>query len=297
MNLLAPRGIIDSHLHIWELGVSKYEWIKPELGFLYNDFPITEARFELSAAGVESAILVQVEDSSADTEYMLAVAQTNDWVLGVVGWVNLENPQEVQQYLENLQQGHKLVGIRHLLHDDPREGILRGEAVLGSLRIIADNGLSFDVSDAWPKDLNDVSFLAGEVENLQIVIDHLGKPPLGEFEKSVWRDQFKKASNYENVSTKLSGLLNAAAKYDAASLNQLFEETLEMFGPGRILFGGDWPVSTINGHYAETVEVLFDLVSSLSVSEQDSILYGNACSAYGLKAQQTKSNFQEQGVN
>jgi predicted TIM-barrel fold metal-dependent hydrolase len=68
LSLIAPHGIIDSHLHIWELGVSQYEWIKPEPGFLCNDFPITEARFELSAAGVDNAILVQVEDSSADTE-------------------------------------------------------------------------------------------------------------------------------------------------------------------------------------------------------------------------------------
>ena len=297
MSLIAPHGIIDSHLHIWELGVSKYEWIKPELGFLYNDFPITEARFELSAAGVDNAILVQVEDSSADTEYMMAVAQSNEWVLGVVGWVKLEAPQEVESYLESLQQGNKLVGIRHLLHDDPRNGFLKMENVLSSLRIIAAQGLSFDVSDAWPKDLNDVSALAEKIEDLRIVIDHLGKPPIGDLEKSNWREQFKKASSYENVSTKLSGLLNAATNYDARSLKQLFEEALEMFGAGRILFGGDWPVSTLNGHYAETVEVLFELISSLSIDEQDSILYGNACSVYALDTQQSVGSFQTRGVN
>jgi L-fuconolactonase len=282
VTLFAQHGIIDSHLHIWELGVSRYEWIRPELGFLYNDFPISEARFELASAGVDSAILVQVEDSLADTEYMLAIADSNEWVRGVVGWVDLQNPETVIETLDRFGRDSKLVGIRHLIHDDPREGLLLNERVQASLRHIAKRGLSFDVSDAWPKDLRDVPILASELDELRIVIDHLGKPPRDKTDQILWRDAMSKAAAFENVSTKLSGLLSAVEIYDSESLREVFDFTLQNFGPGRMLFGGDWPVSTVNGHYSETVEVLFELISDLSIDERDSILQANAAAVYAL---------------
>ncbi|MEG0027802.1 MAG: amidohydrolase family protein [Aurantimicrobium sp.] len=295
MTLFAPQGIIDSHLHIWELGVSRYEWIKPELGFLYNDFPISEARFELATAGVESAILVQVEDSLADTEYMLSIADSNEWVRGVVGWVDLESPDTVAETLERFGRDSKLVGVRHLIHDDPRQGFLVNGNVQASLRKLANRGLSFDVSDAWPKDLRDVPKLAAELDELRIVIDHLGKPPLDKNEQILWQDSMSKAAAFENVSTKLSGLLNAAENYTPQSLQEVFDFTLNQFGPGRMLFGGDWPVSTINGHYAETAEVLFELISTLSIDEQDSILQANAAAVYALDLMPTVSIHSNEG--
>lgn len=282
MSLKAPHGIIDSHLHIWELGVSKYEWIKPELGFLYNDFPITEARFELSAAGVGNAILVQVEDSSADTEYMLSVAESNDWILGVIGWVNLEEPEILKSKLKEEYSNSSIVGFRHLIHDDPREGFLEFPSVRKSLQIIAASDFAFDIPDAWPRSIGHIAGLAASTPELRIVIDHLGKPPGNPEAYGYWLQEFEKTSRYPNVFTKLSGLLEYSETYTAATIRSLFDETLSLFGTDRIMFGGDWPVSSNNGHYSDSVQVLFELISTLSVSEQDSILSQNTRAIYKL---------------
>ena len=83
---------IDAHLHLWNRSVSEYAWITPSLGPLFADFGPDRAHAELEAAGIDAAVLVQAEDSPADTRFMLDVASEHDWVAGVVGWVPLDDP-------------------------------------------------------------------------------------------------------------------------------------------------------------------------------------------------------------
>jgi L-fuconolactonase len=50
-----------------------------------------------------------------------------------------------------------------------------------------------------------------------------------------------------------------------------------------MLYGGDWPVSTLATPYAETVEVARELIASLSPAERDEVLAGSATRAYRLR--------------
>jgi L-fuconolactonase len=290
---VAPQRVIDSHLHIWELGVSNYGWITPELGFLYRDFPAASARQQLDAAGVQDAILVQVEDSLLDTNYMLSAAEQNAWILGVVGWLPLDNPELVAAHLGEGVQHEKLVGLRHLIHDDPRNGFLALNSVRQSLKLVAQAGLAFDIPNAWPKSMGEISNLATRVPDLKILIDHLGKPPLLESDRKGWEHHFKSSSNHSNVSVKLSGLLQSVRHYSEKSLEPLFDLALESFGAHRILFGGDWPVSSISGNYKGTVDVLFGLISKLSADERDLILWKNASSIYGVSSNFSDPTFEK----
>lgn len=284
--------IIDSHLHIWDLSVSGYEWISPEVHSLYRNFLAPSAHAQLKSAGVQNAILVQADDSISDTEYMLSAAEQNSWILGVVGWLPLDEPHAVAAHLEKSGHHHQLVGFRHLIHDDPRSGFLSLTPVQKSLKLIAQADLAFDVPNAWPKSIGDVTDLASQLPDLRILIDHLGKPPLGASERKLWEKLFRTSSRHPNVSVKFSGLVDSVENYTEKSLEPLFNIALESFGATRILFGGDWPVSCIKQNYKNTVEVLFGLISKLSAHEKGLILWRNASKIYKVSPNFSDSTFE-----
>ena len=273
---------IDAHLHLWNRSVSGYAWITPELGPIFADFGPEEARAELDAAGVDAAVLVQAEDSAADTRFMLDVARDHDWVAGVVGWVPLDDPPAARAALDALGDETALCGIRHLVHDDPRDDFLDLPVVRESLAVVAREGLAFDVPDAWPRHLAAATRLAGALPGLSVVIDHLGKPPVGGAGFAAWRRELPAVAALPNTVAKFSGLHLPDVGFSAESVAPLFEITLEAFGPDRIMDGGDWPMSVPHGGYAPTWAVMRSCLDGLAEPERDAVLGGTAARVYRL---------------
>lgn len=281
--------MIDSHLHLWDLGPGAavgprpYAWLGPQHGGLFRSYGEEEAWDTLEAAGVEGAILVQADDTVADTEAMLAVADRNGWVLGVVGWIPLDQPAKAEEQLERFAGNPAFVGVRHLVHDDPRDDFLELPTVRDSLRMLAGHGLAFDVPDAFPRHLGNTVRLARALPGLTVVLDHLGKPPLPNAEAmALWRTDFRALAELPNTVAKVSGLHLPGVPYTAACLRPLWDEALEAFGPGRLMIGGDWPVSTLGAPYSRTLEVLLELVAELSTAEREDFLEDTAVRTYGL---------------
>jgi L-fuconolactonase len=278
-----PRiSAIDAHLHLWDRSVSDYAWLVPEHGALYADFSPLQAKAELDAAGVAGAVLVQAEDSLADTQFLLDVAQNHSWVRGVVGWVDLEHPADAKAALDRWQQHPAFKGIRHLVHDDPRDEFLSMPSVRDSLRLLAARGLAFDVPNAWPRHLGAVTELAGDIPNLTVVIDHLAKPPRGTADFPDWERGLRAAAELPNTVAKFSGLGAAGQPFTPAALREVWDVALAAFGPSRLMYGGDWPMTVPSGGYQATWDVLCTLIGELPPAEQASILAGTAITTYSL---------------
>ncbi|MDH6182348.1 L-fuconolactonase [Microbacteriaceae bacterium SG_E_30_P1] len=278
MSLTTPR--IDAHLHLWDLDPEVYTWLRPESGDLYSSFPPERIEGALVDQHIDGVILVQAADSPADTAYLLEVAAAHDWVAGVVGWVQLDDESVAVGQLDALADAHVLRGIRHLVHDDPRADFLRLPAVRASLRSVAARGLTFDVPDAWPHHLDAAAELASDIDDLTVVIDHLAKPPTDWAARQSWRRSLAAVAARPNTVAKFSGLRSAvAAGYSAATLLPLWNDALELFGPSRLMWGSDWPVS--GRTYAEIIEPILTLVVTLSDSERAAVLGGTAANVYG----------------
>jgi L-fuconolactonase len=283
--------VIDSHLHLWELPAEgpdnnaprPYPWLGPQHGGLFRSYGEAEALETLDAAGVSGAVLVQADDTVADTDLMLGVADRNSWVLGVVGWIPLDKPAEAEPELKRFLRNPALRGIRHLIHDDPRDDFLELPAVRDSLRMLADHGLSFDIPDAFPRHLARTVQLARELPELTIVLDHLGKPPLADAAAmDLWRQDFRALAESPNTVAKVSGLYVPGIPYTAEALRPLWDEAMEAFGPKRLMIGGDWPVSTLGAPYGHTLEVLLELADELTSAERQEFLEATAVRTYGL---------------
>ena len=279
---LRDSAPLDAHLHVWDLTVNRYPWLGPQHGVLYANFSPEQARQELEASGVGSAILVQAEDSVAETEYLLDVADRSDWVAGVVGWVPLEDPEAAAAVLERFGRHPRFCGVRQLVHDDPDPGVLDLPSVRTSLRQLAAAGVPLDVPDAWPRHLEQAGRLAEDVPGLVVVIDHLAKPPRGLPELAEWRAQMTRVARSGTTVAKVSGLRRPGAPYTVDALRPVWEAALELFGPDRLMFGSDWPMTVPEGGYRPTYDVLAALIGELTADEQRSILGGTARSVYRL---------------
>jgi L-fuconolactonase len=274
---------LDAHLHVWDLTVNTYPWLGPQHGALFTSFSPEQAQRELAATGVGSAILVQAEDSVAETEYMLDIADRHDWVAGVVGWVPLEEPDAAAATLERFGRHPRFCGVRQLVHDDPRPDVLDLPSVRASLRHLAAAGVPLDVPDAWPRHLEQAGRLAGDIPDLVIVVDHLAKPPRGLPELAEWRAQMAGVARHPTAVAKVSGLRRPGMPYSVEALRPVWEAALELFGPERLMFGSDWPMTVPEGGYRPTYEVLAALIGELSAAERRSVMGGTARRVYRLR--------------
>ena len=273
---------VDAHLHVWDLERSRYAWLTRADDALHRTFTPEQAAAELRSCGVGAAVLVQAEDSERDTELMLAAADAHAWVAGVVGWVDLEQPALAERQLDRWQAHDAFCGVRSLVHDDPRAGVLALPQVRRTLSLLAGRGLPFDVPDAWPRDLAAVAELADALPDLRLVVDHLGKPPADPGAWPRWRAALAAVAGRPTTTAKVSGLHVPGRPPTVAGVRPAWETALELFGPDRLMWGSDWPMTVTSGGYPVAWEVAGRLVQELSPHEQAAVLGGTACRVYGL---------------
>ncbi len=273
---------IDSHQHFWSLPRGDYGWLTPELEKLYRDFLPTELQPLLQAAGVERTILVQAAKTVAETEYLLSLASKHAFIAGVVGWVEMDEPDAALLDLDRLHNNPWFLGVRPMIQDiaDP-DWMLRDDLTPIFERMIELN-LRFDAL-VLPAHLENLRMLLGRHPQLQCVIDHAAKPAIAAASWQPWADNMAALAAQTNCFCKLSGLLTeAGAHTDDASLQPYITHLLECFGAQRLMWGSDWPVLTLAGEYSGWSEQSERLLQHLPDAERTAIFGATASTFYGL---------------
>ena len=119
--------ILDSHQHFWRYSPQKYPWIGEDMNVLKNDFLPAELGEIYASQGVSGSIAVQAEQSEEETGFLLDLADEHPYIMGVVGWVDLQNPQ-LSSRLEHYSSKKKLRGFRHLIQDEPDRNFILNPA-------------------------------------------------------------------------------------------------------------------------------------------------------------------------
>lgn len=278
-------GTTDAHLHLWNLDGPGYGWLEGAPAALRRSATWEEAAPQLTALDVTRAVLVQADDTLADTQAMQAAAariEADDTPIrraDVVAWLPLEQPAQLAELLADPSALTHVVGVRQLIHDHPDPGYLDRPAVRESLARLAAAGLPLDVPDAYPRHLVQAAEVADAVEGLVIVLDHLGKPPFGDGEAmGRWERQLRDLSHRPHTVAKLSGLATSGIGAEQAphDLRRAVDVALEHFGPERLLWGSDWPIAPQPFDLAAGTTALRDLIGQLELIEQTQILRGTA---------------------
>lgn len=283
---------LDTHLHVWDPALGVYSWLTPDLGPLHAPFTADEAARELAASGVDRAVLVQAADSPLDTQSMLDVAAAHDWVAGVVGWIDLKDPAGAEAALAAWSASPAFCGVRQLVHDDPRPDVLARPDVMTTLRVLAAQRLPLDVPDAFPRQLGGATRVAGLLDDLVVVVDHLAKPPRGG-DLATWERGLREIAAHDNVVAKVSGLERVGQPWTVDAVRPVWDVALDAFGPRRLMFGSDWPITVAgvtsghSGGYAGTVGVVGALISELGPDEQADLWWRTGARTYGLEGDGT----------
>lgn len=270
--------IVDAHHHFWDPATADYAWLTEDLAPIRRAFGPEDLAPLLVARGVDATIVVQARSSLDETRELLATASAVPWLAGVVGWLDLTDPG-VGDVLTELR-GVGLVGVRHQVHDEADPAWLLRHDVGRGLRAIEEQGLVYDLL-VRPRELPAALEVARRLPGLRFVVDHLAKPPVRDGDTEAWADGLSALAVLPNVYCKLSGLVTEATWDDwhADQLVPYLRRALDWFGPGRSLFGSDWPVCLLAASYDEVVDLL---LAALDPAERAAVMGGTAVRCYRL---------------
>jgi L-fuconolactonase len=277
---------IDSHHHVWDLSVRPQDWMVGEgLDPVKRSFDMNDFRAASAGTGIEKTVLVQTVMKYAETPEFLALAASDDLIAGVVGWLDIGAEDAIFHLDEyEIVKGHEYrVGIREVAHDLPDADFLMRPQVIKNVRELGKRGYAYDLFTKTPH-MHAAIELVKEAPETQFVIDHISKPMIGEGVMEPWAELMKTLASFPNTVCKISGM-TTEAKWDSWKTNDFRPYTdllLEIFGPSRLMFGSDWPVSLLASTYQEVVTLAEELTNSLSTSEKEEFWSGTAIRAYGL---------------
>jgi L-fuconolactonase len=272
---------IDSHQHFWRPARGDYGWLTPALGPLYRDFAPEHLAPLLRRYGIAGSVLVQAAPTAAETEFMLEIARTTDFVRGVVGWVDLESTTAPAE-IDRLADRPKLRGFRPMLQDIPDDNWMLRGTIAPAVARMQHLGLSFDAL-LKPRHLEAFQRFLPLYPDLPVVVDHGAKPDIAGGGLADWALSMRRIAEDPRVHCKLSGLVTeAAAGWQAEDLRPYLDLLLEAFGPSRLMWGSDWPVVELAGGYGRWRDVALDYLARLGVEERASILGGTATAFYRL---------------
>lgn len=286
---------VDAHQHFWRPSRGDYGWLRPDapgVAPLCRDYLPADLTPALQRHHVRHTILVQAAPSEAETDFLLSLASEHDVVAGVVGWVDLTREASMAT-LDRWSRHPKFRGVRPMLQDLPDPDWIATAPHPAVLERLQRLGGRFDAL-VKPQQLDALLRFVRRHPELPVIVDHAAKPALAEGWKGEWAEPWRRRmaelARHPQVSCKFSGLLTEAApdalrthRARVDTLRPVWDHLLETFGPGRLLWGSDWPVLTLAADYDAWVEASAELIDELGRDDRMGVWLGNAVRVYDLR--------------
>lgn len=278
--------VIDAHLHLWDPAFIRYPWLDSD-PLLNRPRLMPDYEAATTSANLEAMVFVQCEADPRQFEqeaaWVAEQAIAHPRIKALVAWAPLERGMAVHEDLERLSRYPILRGIRRIIQFEPDlDFCLRPEFIDG-VRTLADFGLTFDICIDYRHMANILKF-AERVGDLPMVLDHIGKPAIAAGVVQPWTDQIRALAEFPNICCKVSGVATEAnhKAWTAEQLKPYIHTAIDAFGFDRVMFGGDWPVSTHAITYAGWIDILDHVLAGESVGDKDKFWRGNAAAFYRI---------------
>ena len=275
---------IDGHQHFWRYDAKEYGWIGEEMKALRRDFLPEHLKKEIETAGIDGVVSVQARQIVDETRWLLDMAEENEFIKGVVGWVELAL-RGVGKELERFASHPKLKGVRHVLQDEPANDLMDSDDFNAGIRMLGEFGLVYDIL-IFERHLPQAIRFVDRHPNQPFVLDHIAKPLIKDRVLSPWRENLRELARRENVSCKISGMVTEAdrRKWKPSDFTPYIDTVMECFGARRVFVGSDWPVCTVAGSYSDVMGIVATYIERLSPTEQTAIWGENAQRIYRFGA-------------
>jgi L-fuconolactonase len=244
--------IIDTHQHFWKYDPVNYNWINDEMQLIRKDFLPGDLAVVLKENKVQGCVAVQADQTEAETGWLLELAAKNDFIQGVVGWVDLRS-NAIEKRLQHYAQFKKLKGFRHVLQGEEPSFMLQ-ESFLNGISKLNQFGFAYDIL-IFPQHLSAALQLVEQFPQQRFVVDHVAKPYIKDGKIDEWKAGMQRLAQHSNVYCKISGMVTEAEwkTWTADQLKPYMDVVVESFSIDRIMFGSDWPVCLVASEDQEKV--------------------------------------------
>jgi len=272
---------LDAHQHFWKFDSAEYPWILPDWP-IRRDFLPDDLWPLLGQCGIEGCIAVEARQSLKETHWLLDLAKQHPFIKGVVGWVDLR-ARTLEEDLHQLAKDSNLVGVRHVLQDEPDDRFMLRPEFMRGIGMLAQFHLTYDIL-ITPRQLPAAVELVKSFPNQPFVIDHLAKPFIRQGTLSPWSEQIREIAKSPNVFCKISGMVTEAdwALWKATDFEPYLDVVFDSFGVDRLMFGSDWPVCLLSAAYHRVFSVVEDWLVRLNEDQRQQISAGN-CERFYLR--------------
>lgn len=295
--------IVDCHHHLWDLAQHRYEWLQADPIFdtligdyspICQDYLIEDYLADAAPAGVTKSVHVQCEfdpsDPVGETEWLQGIADEHGFPHGIVGFVNLADPDAPAQ-LEAHARFANFRGVRHNLNwddDDPRSSFadrgdyLTDDTWLNGFSRLEHFGASFDLQ-ILPQQMNEAADVAAAHPATTVILDHVGLPlDRTPDAMEMWADGMRRVAACPNTVVKLSGFGMMDNGWTVETIRPIVLETIDMFTVDRCMFASNFPVDSLGGAYSDFFTAYREIVKEFSADEQSMIFGANAERIYRL---------------
>lgn len=301
------RGpIVDSHIHLWDLGMDRHPWLRASQGAaaalgdlapIRRNYLVEDYRHDVANQNIVAAVHVEASwDRSADCleeiRWLEGLDKSSGVAVRYIGFADLAAPGGDAR-LDRLSEITRCVGVREMLswspnapaiNFAPRAGIAnepdfrRGVASLSRRR----QNLELMI---YPYQAEEVVNLAQSFPEQIFVINHCGSPIERDPEGMTrWKEGLRQLGALENVIIKISALTAYDPNPTCASLCEVVRRCIDCFGVDRSMFGSDFPVGRLWTTFDAIFDGFKDIVSDLSDDEQAALFYRNAQRLYRIDA-------------
>jgi len=273
---------IDAHQHFWQFDPVRDAWIDDTMSVIRRDFLPEDLEPILTENNIEGCVAVQADQSETETEFLLDLAAKNEFIKGVVGWVDLRK-ENVEERLAHYAENSLFKGVRHIAQGEADDFLLRQDVQRG-ISFLAKYGLTYDIL-VFAQQLPAAIELVKAFPKQIFVLDHLAKPQISKGLDKDWQTHIAALAEHPNVFCKLSGMVTETDdfKWKKSDFTPYLDVIFTSFGIDRVMYGSDWPVCLLAADYAAQLNILQEYIAVFSEYEQSKIMGGNAATFYNLK--------------
>ena len=275
--------IIDSHQHFWVYSPTRQAWINDQMSVIKRDFLPADLWKIYEKNSVAGCVAVQADGSEEETAFLLQLAEENDFIKGVVGWVDLQD-KNVEARLDYYQSIEKLKGFRHVVQDEPDPNFMLREDFRRGLKALESFNYTYDIL-IYPHQLDAAIKTVEDFPQINFVLDHIAKPDIKNARMDNWLPKIKSLAQSPNVHCKVSGMVTEASwqSWRQEDFVPYLDVVTEAFGIDRLMFGSDWPVCLLSGNYEEVLGIVKAYMAQFTPADQEQVFYKNALSFYRLE--------------
>ena len=273
---------IDSHQHFWYYNTEDYDWMSSGMKVLKKNYLPENLEPLLKSIEFDGSVVVQARQIVEESQMLLDLADENNNIRGVVGWVDICGT-DLESQLKRFSAHKKFCGLRHIVHDEPDVNFMLRSEFINGLKLIEEYNLTYDLL-IKPPHMSVTLELLKQFPEQPFVVDHIAKPYIKDKIITPWDEGIRRIAEYPNVYCKVSGMVTEAdwKNWKPEDFIPYLDVIFEAFGLERVMIGSDWPVCTLAGEYTSVMGVVLEYIKQFPEQEQARVLGENACRFYNI---------------